>query len=199
MRYLAALALALVAGTAQAGPTARFGVIWGVKDPQATSIELGPMFTLGDRFGPFVAEAEWAYLSFMDPDASPAGVNRLGLNLRMDLVTNRAVHCWSFACTRGSSIYAEAGAAERYGRWRIDAYSESPIHTPQPEAHVGVGLELDNQVWPNRNGWQLGLRFAVAPSDPALSTVCRGSCPTTASNGGTEKALFLEWMFLVGD
>jgi hypothetical protein len=199
MRYLAALALALVAGTAHTGPTARFGLTWGAKDPQAQSVELGPMVTLGDRIGPFVAEGEWAYLSFLDPDASITGVHRLGLNLRMDLITNRAKHCWSFACTRGSEIYAEAGAAERYGRWRVDAYSVSPRTTPQPELHVGVGLELNNQVWPNRNGWQLGLRFAVAPSDPPLTAVCRGSCPTTTTSGGTEKALFVEWMFLVGD
>jgi len=186
-------------GAAHAGPTARFGMTYAVHDPGATSIEFGPMVALGDRLGAFVGELEWGYLSFFDPDASPGGVHRLGVTLRADLVQSREYRCWHrFACTRGRSIYAEAGAAERFGRWRIDAFRQTPVNTPQPEAHVGFGIELDNRIVPERDGWQLGIRFAIAPADPIVMTTCRGSCPVNVGGGGLEKAVLIEWMFLIG-
>jgi hypothetical protein len=195
-----ALILTMVAaGAAQAGPTSRFGLTYGAHDPGATSVELGPMVALGDRLGPFVGEVEWAYLSFLDPDASPGGVHRLGVTLRADVAQSRQFRCWHrFACTRGQAVYAELGAAERFGRWRIDAYQQTPIKSPQPEAHVGFGVELDNQLAPQRDGWQLGIRFAIAPADPIITSTCRGSCPVSAAGGGLEKAVLLEWMFVVG-
>jgi hypothetical protein len=189
----------LLAGVAGAGPTARFGLTYAVTDPATTSVELGPVVSLGERAGPFVGEIEWAYLSFLDPDASAAGVHRFGVTLRADLAQAREYQCWHrFACTRGRALYGELGAAERFGRWQLDAYRVSPVNTPQPEAHIGLGFELDNQLVPYRNGWQLGLRFAIAPGDPSVMAVCRGTCPTSMQRGGLEKAVLLEWMFVVG-
>lgn len=196
---LAPFALVLSAATAQAGPTARFGLTYAVHDPGATSIELGPMVALGERLGAFVGELEWGYLSFFDPDASPGGVHRVGVTLRADLAQSKEFWCWHrFACTRGQAFYAELGAAERFGRWRVDAYQQTPINTPQPEAHVGIGLELDNRLVPERDGWQLGLRFAIAPADPIVMSTCRGNCPVNVGGGGLEKSVLLEWMFVIG-
>ena len=193
------VAVAVLAGTAMAGPTARFGLTAAGHDPASPTMEIGPMVALGQRIGPIVGEVEWAYLSFLDPNASEGGVHRLGVTLRADLMQWRGVGCHlRYSCTRGRSIYGELGAAERFGRWYTDAFHESPLKTPQPEVHVGVGLELDNQLVPNRNGWQIGLRFALAPADPVVSAVCRGSCPASARSGGTEKAVFVEWMYGIG-
>jgi hypothetical protein len=195
----ALVVVVVLAGSVEAGPTARFGLTYGVTDPAATSVELGPMVTLGERAGPFVGELEWAYLSFLDPDASRAGVHRLGVTLRTDILQSREYRCWhAFACTRGQAIYAEAGAAERFGHWQVDAFSISPVNTPQPELHIGLGFELDNQLVPYRNGWQLGVRFAFAPADPVVMTTCRGGCPVSEQSGGMQKAVLLEWMFVVG-
>ena len=195
--------VALAAGTAQAGPTARFGVTYAAEDPQASSVELGPMIAVGDRIGPLVAELEWANLSFLDPhSADDGGVNRLGLTLRADLLSSRGYTCFHrYACTYGRSVYGELGAAERFGQWYEGAYAVTPAHSPQPEVHVGLGLELDNQIAPHRYGWQLGMRVALAPADPILATTCRGSCPAsaTASSGGTDVAVLVEWMFLIGN
>ena len=199
-RCKALVVVGFLAGVAHAGPTSRFGLTYAVTDPAATSVELGPEVALGERAGGFVGEVEWAYLSFMDPEASRGGVHRLGVTLRADLLESRAYRCWHrFACTHGRSLYVEAGAAERYGHWQVDAFRISPVNSPQPEAHVGLGIELDNQLVPYHNGWQLGVRFAVAPADPTMTTACRGtSCMTTMSGGGTQKAVLLEWMYVVG-
>jgi hypothetical protein len=194
----ALVVVVVLAGSVEAGPTSRFGLTYGVTDPAATSIELGPMVTLGERAGPFVGELEWAYLSFLDPDASRAGVHRLGVTLRADLLQSRHDRCWATACTRGQAIYAEAGAAERFGRWQVDAFSVSPVNSPQPEVHVALGFELNNQLVPYRNGWQFAVRFAFAPDDPVLMTSCRGGCPVSAQRDGIQKAVLLEWMFVVG-
>jgi hypothetical protein len=195
----ASIALVAVSAAAHAGPTARFGLTYAAHDPEATSVELGPMIALGLRSGAFVGEAEWGYLSFLDPDASTAGVHRVGVTLRADLWQSREYVCWHrFACTRGRGLYVEAGAAERFGRWRVDAFGQRPARDPQPEVHVGVGLELDNRLVPDRSGWQLGLRLAFAPGDPVVMTTCRGNCPVDVSRGGIQKAVLLEWMFLIG-
>jgi hypothetical protein len=200
MGLKALVVVGLLAGVAHAGPTSRFGLTYGVVDPAASSVELGPMVSLGERAGGFVGELEWAYLSFIDPEASRGGVHRLGVTLRADLAQWSSYRCWGrWACSHGRAFYAEAGAAERYGHWTVDAFRISPINSPQPEAHIGLGFELDNQLSPYRNGWQLGIRFAIAPSDPTMTTACRGTnCMTTVSGGGTQKAVLLEWMFVVG-
>jgi hypothetical protein len=66
--------------------------------------------------------------------------------------------------------------------------------------HVGFGLELDNRIAPYRYGWQVGLRFAFAPHDPMTDAVCRsdGSCMPMPGQRGTDRAVLLEWTFLVG-
>ena len=197
----ALVVVALLVGTASAGPTTRFGLTYAAHDPAASSVEVGPMIAFGQRIGGLVGEVEWAYLSFLDPHASPTGVQRLGLTLRADLLAQRGYTCFHrFACSHGRSIYGEIGAAERFGKWYDDAYRQSPQSSPQPELHIGLGLELDNQLVPYHNGWQLGIRFAVAPADQTTMAVCRGTCPgaPASSGGGLEKAVFVEWMFLLG-
>lgn len=192
----------VAAGTAEAGPTTRFGLTGALKDQSAPEQhELGPMFAIGERIGPLTIEADYAYLSFLDPETGKNGMQRLGLNLRGDILRTNNYHCYRFmACTRGSAIFAEAGIAERYGIWHLDANSTYPAHgDTSKEMHFGVGLELDNRVAPYRYGWQFGIRFAVAPHDTFFDTAARTSSPTQPSQmKGVDRAVLIEWTFLVG-
>lgn len=199
------LVLVALSSTAYAGEALRFGVTAGLKDPDAAGhFELGPMIGVGERLGPFLGEIDYAYLSFIDPDTTGGEVQRVGLNLRYD-VDRSYGRCLFYACTRATSFYVEAGAAERFGHWFIDDSHASPVRSPDPEAHLGLGLEFDNQIVPHRNGWQVGLRFAITPRDPITETACRGascaaSMTTTAPDtGGTNVSVFLEWMYLLGN
>jgi len=190
------------------GPTMRFGLTGAIEDQGAPGkYVFGPIVGLGLRAGPFVGEVEWAYLSFFDPDTTDGGIHRLGLSLRADLYRSYATHCmFRGGCTRAQSLWLEAGAGERFGRWQLDASHMAPASDHQPEAHVGIGIELDNQIYPMRNGFQLGLRFAVAPRGYDPLDDCRtaggSSCMAGADNGnhgGIDSSVLLEWMFLFGD
>ncbi len=200
---LAALALAistLGAGAAAAdGLTARFGLTYGFFDKHGPdTTQMGPLVALGLRAGAFVGELEWSHLSFFDPDASPGGVQRVGLTLRAELLRARAGR----RLDEAKSLYVEGGADERFGRWFVDGTRTEPAVSPQPEVHLGAGLEYDSHGLPNRNGWQLGVRYTVARADSIAYTACLssggGGCPATTSSGGLEHTLFVEWMFVIG-
>nr|HEX4315772.1 hypothetical protein [Kofleriaceae bacterium] len=203
------MAVAGVGQVAQAGPSVRFGLTGALDDqsaPQET--EFGPTFALGERVGPLMLEADYAYLSFFDPDTSNGGMHRLGLNLRADLLRSTNHYCFrGMACTRGASLYGEAGVAERFGQWHLDASTRSPADTDRVhEVHIGAGIELDNHIHPYRYGWQLGIRLAVAPHDPLeVDPSCRGTCTmstsagtTTSKTTGMDRAVLIEWTFLIG-
>lgn len=195
-----AAAVVLCSTPALAGPSTRFGLTFAAADQGAPGQhELGPLLGIGERFGGFLVEAEYAYLSMMDPDTTEDGIHRVGVTLRGDIWRDDTAICHkNLACTRGKGIFAEAGAAERFGQWHLDARTVSPDSDRQPEVHVGVGLELDNLVLPYRYGWQLGLRFAIAPRNP-YTLSCRGTgCPMDPDARSIDKSLLVEWSFLVG-
>jgi len=197
MKLAAALLLALPSAAFADGITARFGMTFSPYADEAVPSqvhEVGPLIAVGDRLGPFVGEIEWAYLSLFDPSSSPGGVHRLGVTLRADV--------WrSLQGTKeGSALYVEGGAGERFGQWITRPTEMVPVTSPQPEIHLGAGFEMDNELHPHRNGWQLGLRFSMARGDSAETVACRttgGTCLQTQS--GYERALFVEWMFLLGN
>ncbi len=205
LRLAPVLFLVGLAGLAHAEPATRLGMTLGLADEGAPGVfQIGPQASLGERLGAFVGEIDYAYLSFFDPDASPTGVHRIGVTLRSDILrTDNSLCTLSYACTRARSMYAEIGGAERFGRWQLDATHVVPSHSPVPEAHVGIGIELDNRLYPYRYGWQVGLRLSVAPRDAeSVMASCRGcsatQMQTTMAQGGIDKALLLEWMFLFG-
>lgn len=200
---LSAVLLVAASSVAHAdGLTARFGMTFSPFADEAVPAEvheIGPLVAIGDRLGPFVGEVEWAYLSLFDPSASPEGVHRFGVTLRADLWREIQRH-------HAKSLYVEGGGAERFGRWVVRPTELVPATSPQPEVHVGIGFEMDNQVWPSRNGWQVGLRFAVSHGDSLEGVACRsttgsgcmGGISPTSTNSGIERAVFVEWMFLIG-
>ncbi|HEY1813735.1 MAG TPA: hypothetical protein VGG74_15395 [Kofleriaceae bacterium] len=210
MRKLAAAtALLVLGGVASAdGLTTRFGLTGAIVDQGAPGkFEAGPMVAVGLRGGPFVGEVEWADLSFFEPDTTSNGVQRVGVALRADVLRRYATHCmFRYACTRGSSLWVDAGVAERFGQWLLDAHDIAPAQSREPEAHVSLGIELDNQIRPMRNGWQLGVRFAVSPRGVGNGMSCRsgsdcatfGAATTAIDKGGYDDSLLVEWTFLFG-
>lgn len=192
-----AMCVLLLSSVATAAPSLRFGVTTALHDPDATGhFELGPMVGLGARFGRFLGEVDYAYLSFIDPDTQGGQVQRLGANLRFD-VDRAMLSCTRYACTRATSFYIEGGAAERYGHWFIDDSHVAPVTSPNPELHLGLGLEWDNEITPHRNGWQFGLRVAFTPRD--AEPVALRSNSSSSSTSGTNTSVFVEWMYLLGD
>lgn len=204
MRGLVSLASILVAVPAFAeapGVGLRFGLTGALADQAAPEqTPFGPMIALGARLGPFVAEVDYAYLSFVDPDTID-GMHRLGLNLRGDVYRNANRPClWGTACTKALAVYAELGVGMRFGQWTLDSVERSPSSGDrQREAHLGVGIALDNQIVPTRLGWQLGFRLAAAPRDD-LMIACRGASCAGGSErtGEIDYSLLFEWTFLVG-
>ena len=200
--------LLFISTIAAAGPTLRFGLTGAVDDQGAPGrYEVGPIVGLGLRAGPFVGEVEWAYLSFFDPETTDGGVHRLGVSLRADVLRSYATRClFRGGCTRAQSLWVEAGAGERFGQWLIDSNHIVPATNRQPEVHFAVGIEVDNQIYPMRNGFQLGLRLALAPRGTDAMSTCRSSTgcavpdssAALANNGGIDSSVLVEWMFLFG-
>jgi len=185
------------------GVTARFGMTaspYADESVPSDFHEVGPMIAVGDRLGPFVGEVEWAFLSMFDPLASTSGVHRLGLTLRADVWHDPS---WNES-THAKAFYVEGGAGERIGQWLVRPTEMVPTTSPQPEAHIGVGFEMDNETHPHRNGWQLGLRFAVSHGDRLDEVACRSTTGTCAggvrlaTTSATERAFFVEWMYVIG-
>ena len=192
--------LVMLGGVANGGPTARFGLTGAFTDQSSPdSAQFGPQVALGERFGAFVGEVDYAYLSFFGANID----HRIGLTLRADLNHSASNRCiLGYACTRGSTFFGEAGIAERYGHTPIDAQHPDPIAKNKPEIHLGLGLELENQLVPHRNGWQFGLRLAITPSDHVLGTACRGAAcamTTVTTTRAVDAAVLFEWMYVLGN
>lgn len=196
----ALLLVAALAGAAHAGPTARLGMTIALADQGAPlQNQVGPMIGVGIPFGRLVVEADYALLSFMEPDVvGGGGMHRFGVNLRADLL-RRTNHCFvHFGCAAGVGAYAEVGAAVRYGQWHIDANTQSPAGANrQRELHLGFGVELDNRIVPTRLGWQFGVRLTAAPRDD-LMIACRGTGCPSGDGGELDLAVLVEWMFILG-
>ena len=195
--------LAFATPAAADGPAFRFGLTGALADQGAPQQNpFGPMVALGARIGPILGEVDYAYLSFVDPETVDGGMHRLGLNLRGDLYRDADRPCIAgFACTKAFTVYAELGAAMRYGQWALDAYRRAPATSDrQREAHVGAGVAFDNQLYPRRLGWQLGFRVTAAPRDD-LMLACRGeSCSADGidRSGAMDYSFLFEWTFLIG-
>ncbi len=206
MRMLAAFAIvAATGGVASAEPILGFGLAYGVGDTQAPAQhEIGPMVSLTERLGAFSGVFDYTYLSFLDMDTTASGVHRLSASLRFDVYRARRNRCTiGLACTREHSMYVDAGVGERIGRWYLDYNHRSPGPDPHPEAHVGLGFEFDSAVHPRRMGGQLGIRLAFSPHDATEVPSCRSSPGTTCGTsstggGGIDRAIFIEWTFLIG-
>ena len=198
---LGILTIGGLAGIAEAGPTTRFGLTYGVAEPTLPGAhELGPTLAVGYRLGPIVAEVDYAYLSFLDDNTGDHGVQRLGLTGRLDLWRDTNRPCIPhLACTRAMSVYGEGGVAERFGHWQLDATTIAPVSGRQHEAHLGFGLEIDNRITPYRYGWQIGFRVVAAPRDPQ-DFLCRSAsgCGGMMTSTSYDRSVLVDVSWIVG-
>jgi hypothetical protein len=197
---IAALLLAVPA-IATADPTIRGGLTFGIDRNMPEAKQYGPLLGLGMNHGRFSAEANYSYLSFMDPDTR---IHRVGFNARVDLwrlyklgLCNGSPR--GYGCLQTKAFFGELGVARRFGHWRA---TDAALHdtTSQREVSATLGYELG---LPGRGAWDLGFRFSVARRDPELYMTCRTAsgtvCPSIGYDppGATFGAM-VEWTWIYG-
>ena len=174
------------------GALLRFGLTYGVDRNAPEAREVGPMIAVGARSGRFGAEANYTFLSFTDPDDT---VHRAGVALRFDLLERTQLGS-GLAATHKGAVYAELGAAIRFGSWRANPEIERTTTRPD-ELQVALGHELEDR-------WHIALRFGIARQDPLIGASCRGtgsSCTDLVMDpnaGQVAESLMLESTFALG-
>ena len=205
LRIAIAAVLVAVPAVASADPTVRFGLTFGMDRNMPEAKQYGPLVGVGLHHGRFAAEANYAYLSFMDPDTQ---IHRLGFNLRADLwrmyrlgLCNSAPR--GYGCLQTKAFYGELGAARRFGYWRATDRALNDT-TSQREISATIGYELG---LPGRGAWDLGLRFSIAKRDPELSMSCRSTTGTSCTSvgpsighdaPGAAVGAMIEWTWIYG-
>lgn len=175
------------------GGMMRFGLTYGVDRNAPEAREVGPMIALGARAGRFGAEVNYTYLSFVDPDDR---VHRAGVALRFDLIEYTRLG-GGLALDHRGAVYAELGAAIRFGEWRPNP-TINRTTSRQDELQLAIGHELEDR-------WHIALRFGVARQDPLLGASCRttgGSMCTDIvmdpNAGDVAESVMLESTFALG-
>jgi hypothetical protein len=201
MRLAIVALLVAVPAVASADPTMRFGLTFGIDRNMPEAKQYGPLLGLGLSHGRFGAEANYSYLSFMDPDTR---IHRVGFNLRADLWRSYRLGLCNatprgYGCLQSKAFYGELGVARRFGRWYANDYAKNETHS-QREVAATIGYELG---LPGRGAWNLGFRFSVANRDPELYTTCRSttgtSCPSIGYDPpGAAVGAMLEWTWIYG-
>jgi hypothetical protein len=201
LRLAIAATLLAVPAVASADPTMRFGLTFGVDRNMPEAKQYGPLLGVGLAHDRFSAEANYSYLSFMDPDTK---IHRVGLNLRADLwrqykmgICNNTPH--GYGCLQSKAFFGGIGVARRFGHWRATDTAMNDT-TSQREVSATLGYELG---LPGSGAWDLGFRFAVARRDPELYNTCRSttgvSCPQIGYDPpGAAVSAMLEWTWIYG-
>lgn len=175
------------------GALMRFGLTYGVDRNAPEAREVGPMIAIGARAGRFGAEANYTYLSFVDPDDT---VHRAGVALRFDLFERTRLGA-GLTEEHFGAVYAELGAAIRFGEWRANPVIDRTT-TRQDELQLAIGHELQDR-------WHIALRFGIARQDPLIGASCRGTgggmCSDFVMNPDSSdvaESLMLESTFALG-
>jgi hypothetical protein len=201
MRLAIAATLLAVPAVASADPTMRFGLTFGIDRNMPEAKQYGPLVGVGFNHDRFSAEANYSYLSFMDPDTQ---IHRFGVNLRADLWRMYRLGMCNdtprgYGCMQSKAFFGELGVARRFGHWRATDTAMNDT-TSQREVSATLGYELG---LPGRGAWDLGFRFAVAKRDPELYTSCRSTggmaCPSIGYDPpGAAVSAMLEWTWIYG-
>ena len=183
--------------TAHADPGVRFGLTFGIDRNMPEAKQYGPLVGVVEHAGRFSAEANYSFLSFMDPDTV---IHRVGVGLRANLWERHLYFPGTcYLCTHGPTIekraiYAGLGVARRFGHWRATDLAMDET-TRQDEANASVGFQM--------GPWDLGVRLSVSRRDPELYTACRSasgtSCPAIGYDPpGAAGGAMLEWTWIYG-
>ena len=120
----------------------RFGVTAALKDPDAAATSSSARWSAwasASAGSSARSTTRTSRSSIRDTRAARSSAS--ALNLRFD-VDRAFLRCTRYACTRATSFYIEAGAAERFGHWFVDHAHVSPVASPtrsplRPRPRVG--------------------------------------------------------------
>lgn len=173
------------------GTTARLGSVVGfVYSERVDVTAVGMAAAVGQRYGRFAIDAEYQYLAFQERGPSSLSLgdgHRLGVIGRYDVLR---VGPQIIGGNSLLAVYVEGGAGVAWNRWSKPRYDQPsrlvPADTQRPEGLVGFGVEIDHRLMepiglPNRIGWFLGWRMALAPHDTDPASICRGSTSCRAA------------------
>jgi hypothetical protein len=176
------------------GSTARVGTAVGyLYGEPADVLALGLTAAIGQRFGRFQVEAEYAFLGFQsrgvymsalgptDGDIGLGHGHRLGVLARYDVIRlgPKIVGPNSMM-----ALYVEGGVGTAWNHWSKPDYNQPsrlvPDDTKRAEGQAGFGLMLDHRLqepigFPRRVGWFIGWRMAMSPHEAMTGAICRGS------------------------
>jgi len=189
------------------GSTARLGTVVGFIYGERQSVTaVGLSTALGQRWGRFAIDAEYAYLAFQERGPSSLSLgegHRLGVLGRFDVIRLGPTIVGGNSLL---SVYVEGGADVAWNYWYKPSYDQAsrivPADTKRPEGQVGFGIEIDHRLqepigFPHRIGWFLGWRMAFAPHQTEAAAICRGgaSCrpaPTMPESSYTDRSMLFQ-------
>lgn len=189
------------------GSTARLGTVVGfVYGERQDVTAVGLAAAMGQRWGRFALDAEYAYLQFQERGSSDLG---LGVGHRLGVVGRYDVIRLGPHIVGGNSllsVYVEGGADVAWNYWYRPSFDQPtrvvPEDSKRPEGQVGFGIEIDHRLqepigFPHRIGWFLGWRMAYAPHDTEAAAICRGgaSCrpaPMMPESSYTDRSMLFQ-------
>jgi len=166
------------------GNTARLGTVVGfIYGERVDVTAVGLSTAVGQRWGRFALDAEYAYLQFQERGPSSLG---LGQGHRLAVIGRFDVLRVGPEIVGGNSllsVYIEGGAGVAWNYWWRPDYDQPsrvvPADSKRPEGQLGFGIEIDHRLqepigFPHRIGWFLGWRMAFAPHETEAASICRG-------------------------
>ncbi len=182
MRTLAIVAL--LGGTAGAGPVLRAGAVGGYDTAAPGHHEDGLALGVGYRYDGLTAELDYAYLDYDGSTGVAGGTQRVGALAQARLLS---------ASCHGDEVCPhidlDVGAAQRWVHWQ----AASPIGVLDSASADRHGRELQFGLSATF-GLHFSLHYVLFEPDAAPSYVCRGSCPMQVT--GNDTGVLLEASFV---
>ena len=186
MRSLAIVAL--LAGTATAGPVVRVGAVGGYDTAAPGHREDGIALGLGYRYDGLTAELDYAYLDYDGSTGIGGGTQRMGLLGQARLLQQ--------TCKDGEvcpHLDLDVGAAQRWVHWTpqgpgmLGSAAQATTERHGRELMIGVSANF---------GWHLSLHYVLFQPEAGPTFACRGTCPMQTT--GNDAGLLLEASFAFG-
>jgi hypothetical protein len=182
------LILAVLGGTATAGPVGRVGLVGGFDTSAPGHREDGIALGAGYRYEGLTAQLDFAYLDYDGSSGVGGGATRLGALLQARLLQAH--------CHRDEAVCPhfdlDVAAGRRHVSWDLGADAASYGVTSTVERsgrELGIGVSATF-------GWHFSLHYVMFQPDPGPQFSCRGTCPMQVT--GSDKGVLFEASFVLG-
>lgn len=179
--------VALLAGSATAGPVLRGGVVGGYDTSAPGHREDGLALGAGYHLGPVTAELDYAYLDYDTTEGIGGGASQLGVLLQAKLLSLR--------CRPGSvcqHVDLDLGIGRRWVTWQPGEESQTPSFAPATE-HQGRMVELGISF---NFALHFALHYVAFDPDRGPQAICRGECPMQVT--GSDHGVLFEISLVIG-